>query len=68
MVDVTAPDVRAGGVFVRRVVCPELCQLDVFSRAPFLGGSRLYTAAAEAGLAERASADDELNLDPHPFP
>ena len=49
-VDVTSPDVRSLGLCVARVVAPELCALDVSHRARFLGGTRLYTAAHEAGL------------------
>ena len=67
-IDVTSPDVRAAGLHVARVVCPELCQLDVMHRARFLGGTRLYRAAFEAGLLPRPLGLDELNPDPHPFP
>lgn len=67
-VDVTSPDVRSGGLHVVRVVAPELCQLDVVERARFLGGTRLYTAAFEAGLLPRPLTLADLNPDPHPFP
>lgn len=67
-VDVTAPDVRAGGIFVARAVCPPLCQLDVFPRVLFLGSRRLTHAAWEAGLLVRPLEEVELNYDPHPFP
>jgi ribosomal protein S12 methylthiotransferase accessory factor len=67
-VDVTSPDVRSAGFHVVRVVAPELCQLDAIERARFLGGSRLYEAAFEAGLVERALTVSDLNPDPHPFP
>jgi ribosomal protein S12 methylthiotransferase accessory factor len=67
-VDVTAPDVRSVGLHVARAVCPELCQLDVIHRARFLGGTRLYRAAFEAGLVPRPLVLDDLNHDPHPFP
>ena len=67
-VDVTSPDVRSAGLHVVRVIAPELCQLDVIERARFLGGSRLYEAAYEAGLVARPLTVAELNLDPHPFP
>lgn len=67
-VDVTTLDVRSAGFHVVRVIAPELCQLDVFDRARFLGGSRLYEAAYEAGLVPCPLTIDELNTDPHPFP
>ncbi|HEY8027941.1 MAG TPA: YcaO-like family protein [Gaiellaceae bacterium] len=56
-VDVTSSDVRDAGLFVVRVIAPELCALDVEHTAQLLGGKRLY---------EYASGD--LNPDPHPFP
>jgi ribosomal protein S12 methylthiotransferase accessory factor len=67
-VDVTAPDVRAAGLRVVRVVVPELCQLDLFHRGRFLGGSRLYEAAWKLGLQPQPLAIHEVNPDPHPFP
>ena len=67
-VDVTSPDVRSLGLSVARVVVPELCALDVSHRARFLGGSRLLTAAFEAGLAPAPFELADLNPLPHPFP
>jgi ribosomal protein S12 methylthiotransferase accessory factor len=67
-VDVTAPDVRSLGLHVARVVCPELCALDVSHGARYLGGRRLYHAVNEAGLAARPLEPAELNPLPHPFP
>jgi ribosomal protein S12 methylthiotransferase accessory factor len=67
-VDVTAPDIRSAGLHVARVICPELCPLDVVHTARFLGGRRLYEAAFEAGLVARLLRLADLNLDPHPFP
>jgi ribosomal protein S12 methylthiotransferase accessory factor len=67
-VDVTSPDVRSGGFHVVRVIAPELCQLDVLQHGRFLGGSRLYDAAYEAGLVPRPLVLADLNPDPHPFP
>jgi ribosomal protein S12 methylthiotransferase accessory factor len=67
-VDVTSPDVCDSGLSVMRVVCPQLCSLDVVDRARFLGGSRLYRAAFELGLTPRPLGLGDLNPDPHPFP
>ncbi|HEY4347135.1 MAG TPA: YcaO-like family protein [Gaiellaceae bacterium] len=67
-VDVTSPDVAALGLRVTRVVAPELCPLDASHAARFLGGRRLYEAAAPLGLRDGPLAEDDLNPDPHPFP
>jgi ribosomal protein S12 methylthiotransferase accessory factor len=67
-VDVTSPDVRALGLHVARVIVPELCSLDVSHRARFLGGTRLYTAAHDAGLVAAPLEPADLNPLPHPFP
>ncbi len=68
VVDVTSPDVASLDLHVARVVVPELCPLDVVHDARFLGGSRLYRAAYEAGLSESPLQFDDLNPLPHPFP
>jgi ribosomal protein S12 methylthiotransferase accessory factor len=67
-VDVTSPDVGALGLTVVKTLAPELCSLDVFHRARFLGGPRLYRAASDLGLRKRPLAEIDLNPDPHPFP
>lgn len=67
-VDVTAPDIRAAGLAVARVVAPELCALDADHRARFLGGRRRYEAAFELGLSSRPLEPADLNPSPHPFP
>jgi ribosomal protein S12 methylthiotransferase accessory factor len=66
--DITSPDIRDAGLSVMRVVCPQLCALDVVDKARFLGGTRLYDAACAAGLVNRPLRFEELNPDPHPFP
>jgi ribosomal protein S12 methylthiotransferase accessory factor len=66
--DVTSPDVAESGLSVMRVVCPQLCALDVVDRARFLGGTRLYEAAFDAGLLPGPLGLADLNPDPHPFP
>ncbi len=67
-VDLATPDVRAAGLHVWRAVAPQLCQLDVLDRARFLGGSRLYRAAHDAGVLPAPLSYDDLNPYPHPFP
>lgn len=67
-VDVTAPDVRAAGLFVAKVVAPELVALDVPYGGRFLGGRRLYEAAHDLGLVPAPLGPNDLNPLPHPFP
>jgi len=67
-VDATSPDVRELGLSVVRVVCPELCQLDVSHTARYLGGHRLYNAPFDLGLARERLSVEQLNPYPHPFP
>jgi ribosomal protein S12 methylthiotransferase accessory factor len=67
-VDVTSPDVAELGLVVTKVIAPELCALDVAHGARFLGGRRLYDAAASLGLCAAALAEHDVNPDPHPFP
>jgi ribosomal protein S12 methylthiotransferase accessory factor len=67
-VDVTAPDVRAAGLSVVKVVAPELCPLDVPHLARFHGGSRLYEAAFRLGLSPAPLDAGDVNPYPHPFP
>lgn len=67
-VEVTAPDVRAAGVRVMRVLAPELCPLDVDHRLRHLGGARRLETPAALGMASRPLRERELNPDPHPFP
>jgi ribosomal protein S12 methylthiotransferase accessory factor len=67
-VDVTSPDVRCLGLHVVRVVCPELCALDVAHTARFLGSARLLTGAYAAEVLPGPLDVGALNPDPHPFP
>jgi ribosomal protein S12 methylthiotransferase accessory factor len=67
-VDVTSPDVADAGFRVARVVCPELCRLDVSYRTRHLGGMRLYSAPADRGLRPDRLRFEDINPDPHPFP
>jgi ribosomal protein S12 methylthiotransferase accessory factor len=67
-VDVTAPDVAELGLAVAKVLGPELCALDVSHSARFLGGRRLFTAAAGLGLRDALLSEEEVNAEPHPFP
>jgi ribosomal protein S12 methylthiotransferase accessory factor len=67
-VDATSPDVRELGLTVIKAIAPEFCALDVPHAARFLGGRRLFEAAARLGLRDAALAEDDVNSAPHPFP
>ena len=67
-VDVTSPDVAELGLKVIRVIAPELCALDASHNARFLGGRRLYEAAAGLGLCRDVLGEDQLNPGPAPVP
>jgi ribosomal protein S12 methylthiotransferase accessory factor len=67
-VDVTAPDVRAAGLRVVKVVSPELCALDVDHEARQLGGRRLYDEPVRLGMSARTLTLADVNPAPHPFP
>jgi ribosomal protein S12 methylthiotransferase accessory factor len=67
-VNVTSPDVADAGFRVARVVCPEMCRLDVSYRTRHLGGERLYSASVDRGIRPARLGLDDLNPDPHPFP
>jgi hypothetical protein len=62
---VTSPDLAALGLWVMRVLAPDLCWLDVGHRYRSLGRPRLTDpGAVPADLSPRAG----LNPEPHPFP
>jgi ribosomal protein S12 methylthiotransferase accessory factor len=67
-VDITAPDIRAAGLCVVKVVVPELTQLDVAHAYRFLGGDRLFRLPFELGLCPLPLALEDVNPYPHPFP
>jgi ribosomal protein S12 methylthiotransferase accessory factor len=66
--DVTAPDVRAAGLCVARVLATELCTLDVVHAYRHLGGRRLYEEPARLGVRAKPLSEHDLNPAPHPFP
>lgn len=66
-VDLTPPEVRAGGFTVVRVLSPQAVAPAIEPGERFLGGERLYEAPRRAGLAERRLEPADLNPDPHPY-
>src|ERR1700733_12901954 len=66
--DVTSPDVHDAGLRVVRAFSPQLGRIDADYAYRFLGVSRLYTGAYEAGLLPQPLAPGALNPLPHPFP
>jgi ribosomal protein S12 methylthiotransferase accessory factor len=67
-VDMTPPDVRELGLYVVKVICPELRDIDSVHRWRFLGGDRLLNGPCQHGLGPLKTQLSELNHDPHPFP
>jgi ribosomal protein S12 methylthiotransferase accessory factor len=67
-VDVTSADVAELGVAVARVVAPQLCAIDVYGGAPYLGGDRRYTEPYTTAFVPAPLDFDDMNLLPHPYP
>ncbi len=67
-VDITSPDIKQAGLYVVRVICPELCQLNASYRLRFLGGKRLYHLAYQLDLRASPLSEENVNPYPHPFP
>lgn len=67
-VDVTAPDVAAGGLHVVRAVAPGLCALDAAHECRFLGAPRLLGVSERDVLTPPIRRIEDLNPLPHPFP
>lgn len=68
VVDVTSPDVAAGGLRVAKVLAPALSPLDSGYRFRCLGPERIRTRAHDLGLIPRPLSTADLNPVPHPFP
>lgn len=64
-IDLTTDDVREGGLWVVRVVIPDLMPLSTMHRARFLGHSRLYEYPRKAGL--KSLTEEQVNPAPQPF-
>ncbi|HEX7041782.1 MAG TPA: YcaO-like family protein [Patescibacteria group bacterium] len=66
-VDITDKKIKEAGFAVVRVIIPQLQQLYLDERHPFLGGSRLYTVPVKLGYLSKPHLEYELNKIPHPF-
>ena len=67
-VDVTSPDVAELGLTVAKVVAPSSARSTSSHAARFLGGRRLYEAAAALGLAPAAARRGRAQPRPAPVP
>jgi ribosomal protein S12 methylthiotransferase accessory factor len=64
-VDLTTKEARQAGLYVVRVLVPDLQPLSFNASAQYLGHSRLYSAPPLLGF--QAKAENELNRWPQPF-
>ena len=64
-VDLTTEEVREAGLWVVRVLIPQLMPMGSIQRARYLGHQRLYQYPAQAGFGPRTEA--EMNPHPQPF-
>ena len=64
-VDLTTDELRDVGLWVVRVVTPELMPMSPIYRARYLGHPRLYEYPEQAGYGSRTEAD--INPFPQPF-
>lgn len=63
--DITSAEVRDAGLWVVRVVIPQLVPVSFVHRARFLGTPRLYDYPRRAGFGGRT--EDDVNYGPMPF-
>jgi len=68
VVDITTPDIADTGLHVVRTIIPGTQPLDVQFGYPYLGGKRLYEVPRILGYRHEDTREEEINLDPHPFP
>jgi ribosomal protein S12 methylthiotransferase accessory factor len=64
-VDLTSDELREAGLWVVRVVIPQLMPMSTIHRARFLGHPRLFAYPEKAGFGRRTEAD--VNPAPQPF-
>ena len=64
-VDLTTDELRDAGLFVFRVLIPDLVPMSPVHSGRFLGHPRLYSYSAAAGFGTRTL--DDVNLAPQPF-
>lgn len=66
-VDITDKKIKEYGFTVVKVVIPQLQQLYLNEKYPYLGGKRLYTVPVDMGFLKKPKHEHELNKIPHPF-
>ena len=68
MIDMTPPHVADAGLWVIKVLVPELVGINGDHRYRFLGGDRLYEIPKILGYTTERTTEESLNPTPHPFP
>lgn len=66
-VDIADRKIKKYGFTVVKVIVPQLQQLYLDERYPYLGGKRLYMAPVDMGFLKKPKHEDQLNKIPHPF-
>jgi len=67
-IDITPSDIRELGLYVVRVVIPQLQDIDGTHRFRPLGGKRLYEVPCRLGYASKPRSFKDFNPLPHPSP
>jgi ribosomal protein S12 methylthiotransferase accessory factor len=66
-VDITLPQIKKSGLYVVKVVSPQLQPLYLDERLKCLGGGRLYRVPVILGYRQKPLLEEEFNPIPHPF-
>lgn len=66
-VNITSDAIKKWGIFVAKVIIPQLQPLYLDEKYPYLGGDRLYRVPVQLGFQKRRKQESQLNKIPHPF-
>ena len=66
-VDITLPQIREEGIFIAKVVSPQLQPLYLNEAIKHSWGERLFKMPVKLGYREKPLSENELNNLPHPF-
>jgi len=65
--DITMPEIKGEGIWVAKVVSPQLQPLYLMERTRHVSGQRLFNVPVAAGYYQKPLSESELNPLPHPF-
>jgi len=65
--DVTTPEIKEEGVYVVKVIMPELQPLHIAEMLKCLGGKRIYSVPCALAYRKTALKEEEFVTIPHPF-